>query len=208
MSGFLIVQELTRSFTFALIIAPIIIAVVFYGFYKNIKEQERKLFFLSLVIFLICTSGFFGIFRVYNDAWFGDKNTQMTYKDKFGTEWFLDHLSPDVPVITNRWNLFGWINYHFAKQDLPNIIYAKKLPQAHFGYNNFISLSDYYNHQEYYMLTHEAMLYQDVGVSKERMWRVADRLYNKEDFFRLNHETGIDKIFATNGFDIWYLQKN
>jgi hypothetical protein len=102
--------------------------------------------------------------------------------------------------------LFGWINYHFAKQDFPNIIYATKLPRAHFDYQSFISLSDYYNHKEYYMLTHEAMLYQAVGVSKERMWRVADRLYNKEDFFKLNLEKGIDKLFTTDGFDIWYFQ--
>jgi hypothetical protein len=204
MSGKFIIQEFIRSFNFALVIAPIIIAVVCSTFFSTITTKKWKIVFLVCVTFLVCTAGFFGIFRVYNDAWFGDKNTQMSFKDKYGTEWFLDNYSPDVSVVTNRWDFRAWTNYHLAMEEIRQPKLAKNLP-AHFGYYSYSSINDFFKDSQHYMITHEVMLFQDVGVPKNRLWRIADRLFSKEDFERLNLDSGVDKLFTTNGFDVWYL---
>jgi len=200
----------------ALLIVPVFVGFILFQVIDNIKNSQLKIFLICSVIFLIFIVAFFGIFRVYNDAWFGDKNAQFTHMEKSGLDWILDHNPEnamgvsrnEIPLVLNKMDVDRYLKYHssYSNNKPYEIFISNQYFGSHFGYNNNSVLGTISKYDLQFMITYDKMKYTLSNVPPQRYWKFSDMIFEPSDFYHLSIDPTVSKLYTNGGFNDWIIR--
>lgn len=201
-TGMIIIQEIQRSGNYILLLVPIISAI---GFHNLILKTEKLFLIKIIILVLIFSATFYGLFQVYPDAWFGTKNSQTSFKEKAGCGWFFDYREKEVNIIQTGISLYQWPAYHYGEFEFHERVQISGRSMKNFGYNNFRHLDEFYSKASY-VIIYGMMRVRDLWVPEDRLWTIDNLIYSKESFIRLNFDPSVNKVYTTNEFEVWLIE--
>lgn len=217
-TGMFIIQEYIRMLIIALLIVPIFTGYILFQIISNMKDDRRKFFLIFFIIVLIFIVAFLGMFRVYMDAWFGDKNAQFTYMDKSGLDWVLDNNPKDargvsrneIPLVLNKMDVARYLKYHssYSNNRPFELFSSNQYFGSNFGYNYNSILGTISKYDLQFMITYGKMKYTLSNVPLERYWRFSDMIFEPSDFYHLNIDPTVSKIYNNGEFNDWIIRSS
>ena len=145
------------------------------------------------------------VFASHGSRYILSPNDQITRSEIRGMDWFISNKIPEVSSLflsTQGYRLkYLFFTYHEAiqREDIPG---WPPIPQPpyHFNYDKQKSLGEAYNEDNYMVLNkQDRLLYTEV-------WpEIAEYRFYPQDFEKLEQDPSVDKLYASNGLDVWYI---
>ncbi len=206
-SGEVAPVRIARSF---LLIAPFISGLVFYKmFYRDNEKRanltwfkSRRTAFIAFITTLVLGASILSMLNVYGSAKTGDPNSQITWMEINGSEWFTDHRDGLVDVVTDDVAVGRYDDFYLGSEseDFDLVWYPTQVP-SHFGYDVYDSITDALDINHAYLATCEK------GRIRIMYYREVDRhlhpQYEKEDYASLRADPAVAQIYSNGEFEVW-----
>ncbi len=206
-SGEYQIVRIARTF---LLISPFIIGLITYemickdkgkpvklvGFKANRKMSIAFITTLALAVSLLST------LNVYGSGKTGWENYQITRMEITGSEWFTDHRSGSVDVVTDNVAVGRFDEFYLGIEgnNFDTYWYPPEVP-SHFGYDVNSSITDTVESDDAYLATSER------GRIYVMYHREIDRhlypQYTDEDYVSLRADPAVAQIYANEEYEIW-----
>jgi hypothetical protein len=142
----------------------------------------------------------------YSSRYTLSSNDQITRTELRGMEWFVKKKNIDVPslFLSMQGYRLKYLSLPYSeaisRDDIPGWVPIPQ-PPYHFDYDKQDRLGVSYSIDNY-MVLHE----QDRQLYT-RVWpEIAGRRFFPLDFDKLEQDSSVDKLYASNGLDIWYIR--
>jgi hypothetical protein len=180
------------------ILIPLFSAVGLYTLFKT--SHSRKLVY-SCGTFLVLISSVLSIASLYNSPYISQPNDQITLMDMTGARWFIDKKDIAIGssyIISPISNFAeGIIGSTATNQRIDISKNITQLPD-HFGYSAYNNLGMQFSKDTYAVITiYDRTIYSTV-------WKQVGR-FNNSDFAKLEEDSTVNKIYANNEMDIYYI---
>ena len=200
------------------IVAILISTFLFYTFLKWILSTKNKLLhknsFKALVLCIIFIPIlFFSTFNLYHSPYIKAPNEQVTASESLGMQTFFEVRNDSYRVLevglfhsrffdstygTDAIDLTKYYNSNITRK---NIRYRGTTPLEHFGYDNYTSMSDYYNKSSYLLVNDLAKQYYPNLITQYRdKWK-----FTPDDFAKLDEDKNLEKFFDNGNLNIYFI---
>ncbi len=192
----------------------LMIGAMFVGFifYEALRKTQGALFKnlwqkcgvgLLVVALVICFINL--VFTSHASRYTLTSNDQITQAEITGIDWFINNK--EIAVSSISLSIQGYrLKYLFLtyagaiqRSDIPG---WPPIPQPphHFYYDQQQRLGEFYDEDKYMVLNQQdRLLYSEV-------WpEIAAHRFYPGDFERLEQDPSVDKLYTSNGLDIWYV---
>lgn len=200
-----IVYEPTRADNYTIIIGLIFCALIYSEFCNKLFHQY-KISLLSLFVIIICVMTFFGIMSAYSSPWHSSPNRQITDSEYKGIQWQLVNSKIDIRVLTSIISYRTWPYYIFETEDPAVYIKINSSLPSHFGYDKYRSLQEFMPHDDHYIVTDDLMKIHHLRTINSR--QINEKQFLFADFFRLDSDPVVNKIYTNSGFEIRLFKSN
>jgi hypothetical protein len=162
---------------------------------------------LALVIILLVGVSMNGMLKLYPSPYIVSSSYQTTQTEVEGMNWLfhsrnLDIKISGISIAPGRFADLLLTPEEKRAQRFPGywaLAEEMKVP-FHFGYNNHSSLSASYNENVYLGLTQR-----DKSIFVDVLPEIAELRWYLNDFEKLEYDRGVDKLYTSGGFDVWYV---
>lgn len=198
-----------------MIIYITIISTIFVGFFldwaidKGKVQNKRWISKVVIVGTIILLVGIFinGTLLLYPSSYRLEANLQTTEKYFEGMSHFFGNRNISMEITGYYINPYGFSRLLSIPQKDMQSIHSRIPPDIlvpyHFGYQNHSSLSEYYvNKNDLYL----AITEQDKIIAKDAFPEIASFRWTLNDFEQLNFDSGLNKIYSNQGFDLYYIK--
>jgi hypothetical protein len=191
----------------------VVICTIFTGFIlyeiiekiRHINSDHFSKFALGLVIILLVGVSISGMLKLYPSPYILSTSYQTTQTEVEGMNWLfhnkdLDIITSGISIGPGRFAELLLTPEEKREQKIPWRLPKELRVPFHFGYNNHSSLSASYNEEVYLGLTQR-----DKSVYVDAFPEMAEHRWYPRDFEKLEQDQGIDKLYTSGGFDVWYV---
>ena len=172
---------------------------------RQINKTSLHKFALALVITLMVGVSISGMLKLYPSPYILSTSWQTTQTEVEGMNWLFQNRDLDIKITS-----ISIAQYRFSRLLLtPDELKAQKIPwqvpeelrvPRHFGYDNHSSLSASYEKDVYLGLTQK-----DKSVYVDVFPEMAECRWYPSDFEKLEYDRGVDKLYSSGEFDVWYI---
>jgi len=174
----------------------------------NFSKVKRGFIFFGLIIFLLSVA-YFSTFCFHPSPRISQPNYQVTQMELDATGWLFDnvlrsHDSEDseirvtyIPAYHIQKRFFSLSNYENGV-----IIRDKNFIPTHFGYNSQSTLYNTLGGRSTLLLTGKKDLVRKEAFPKS-VWSKFKRIYDPDDFIRLNEDPTVNHIYCSNECSIY-----
>jgi len=173
---------------------------------RQINKTSLHKFALALVITLMVGVSISGMLKLYPSPYILSTSWQTTQTEVEGMDWLFHNKDLDIKITS-----VSIAQYRFANLLLtPDEMKAQKIPWRlpeelraphHFGYDNHSSLSASYGKDVYLGLTQR-----DESIYVDVLPEIAELRWQPNDFEKLEHDRGVDRLYSSGEFDVWYVR--
>lgn len=159
------------------------------GYEISIFNMYPIYFWILIVLITLIITIPIGIYSSYASVLSGSTNSQVTYSELTGTQWFFDHNNQNLKI----YSVDNEISRFFdADKGMENNTFYEK-------YTLFYEVGLHFNFTNseggYLVLT-------DYTIERYTNYWPNNPDFSKEDIENLNNNTQIDKIYSDNGIDV------
>jgi len=207
-SGYFIIFELIRAVGFAIVMATIICAIGFFIFINSAKTSRRKTMFTLTFIVILCSVSLLSVFNVYPNPWILSPGKYMSETELSGVDWFLAHEDASIVTYSETHLLYKYVRYYnvIHKTDIqqPQVV-LNHIP-TRFGYNQhpYLAQSISDSRKNSYMIINELLKQGSLALPEEM--RSTRKQYLQNDFFRLNGDITVTKLYTNCEWELWRIQ--
>ena len=203
---------LGRMSKYILMISAMFVGYISYEILEKARlVSSRNLwhkFNLCLLVVAMIGSFVNVVFTSYGSRYTLAPNDQITRSELRGMSWFISNKTLEVSSLflsTQGYRLkylFFTRQEAMHREDIPGWPPFPQ-PPYHFNYDKQNTLGEAYNEDNYMVLNKEdRLLYTEV-------WpEIAEYRFYPQDFEKLEQDPSVDKLYASNGLDIWYIHSN
>lgn len=204
-SGYLIITSFGRAFSQMLVMTTIFVPIVLYKQILMISSQKLKKYIYLSIAFLIIIVSTLSITTIFPSPWNYSQNSQFSYHDKSGYDWFLVNKdeTPTILITESYWDHWKYEMY-FLEQSLGSNKYINRhrenLPLKTVYYK-YSFLTDALPTGQYYLLSNEYSLPQKFISSKDQKELSLDPTL----IIRLKQDNSINLLFNNGEFESWWI---
>jgi hypothetical protein len=189
-----------------------LIAILF-----NHLTEKPNLFSITavvIVIGIICIVMTLGFVDVYPSPYNAQGSYHTTQMDISGMGWFFEHRIVDTPLIgitvaPGRYADLLLSPTEREEQNLPYYMFMKhkggriddRRPPVHFGYDNSLSLGNYYDLETDFITNCQDIEYYSVTRPE-----LGELYWQNEDFLRLPNDPKVSKIYWNSEYTMWKIK--
>lgn len=160
------------------------------------KRKFGSLFCISIILIASTIS----VFSIYPSPYVLSPNRQVSQMDINGMDWFLTYNNQKVSTAHILTPVFRFADEIQGIQNNSYSRYGMSLPD-HFNYSLNQHFGQSYNMDKYAIITMtDKVVYDSV-------WKVVGR-FNKNDFYKLETDSTVDKLYVNGETDVWYIHSN
>ena len=199
-----------RVLVYVVVMCTIFTGFILYKIIEKIRQINKASlhkFALALVIILLVGVSIHGMLKLYPSPYLVSSSYQTTQTEVEGMNWLfhsrnLDIKITGISIAPGRFANLLLTPEEKRAQRLPGYWYLTEEAKApfHFGYDNHSSLSASYNEDVYLGLTQR-----DKSIYADVLPEMAELRWYPSDFEKLEHDRGVDKLYSSGGFDVWYV---
>ena len=199
-----------RVLTYVVVMCTIFTGFILYKIIEKIRQINKASlhkFALALVIILLIGVSIHGMLKLYPSPYIVSSSWQTTQTEVEGMNWFFHNRDlaikiSGISIAPGRFADLLLTPEEKRAQWLPWYWYLAEEAKApyHFGYNNHSSLSASYNEDVYLGLTQR-----DKSIYIDVFPEIAELRWYLNDFEKLEHDRGVDKLYSSGGMDVWYV---
>lgn len=203
----------TRDLSYIMIIGILFCAYLIVSLLVRVAEKQSfsSIVAIIIVVGIICAVMTLGFFNVYPSP-FNDKASYHTTKMSIsGMEWFFEHRDIDISLVgitvaPGRYADLLLSPTGRKEQNLPYYMYLKhkgggiddRRPPVHFGYNNSLSLGDYYACETDFITNSQDIEYYSVTRPE-----LGVLYWQNDDFLRLANDPKVSKVYWNSEYTMW-----
>lgn len=175
-----------REIVYVLFFCTIINGIFFFKLTHESSKRIRK-YSKCFLVLLIVSSSVIGLYSSYASVSTGETNSQVTYAEFVGMNWFSDYKDPfsrtyDVDKTTRRFSdIYNGINYTKQKQ------WMFKTAPDHFNFTN----------EQGYLILNEYV------IERYSIYWPDNPYYSKDDLNNLRNNQLLDKVYDSPDTQIW-----
>jgi hypothetical protein len=201
-----------RLLTYVAVICTIFTGFILYRLIEKIRQINNvhlSKLALGLIIILLVGVSIGGMVKLYPSPYIMSVSWQTTQTEVEGMKWYLYNRDFDIKITGISLTPYNFAKLLLTKDEREKMGPTGRLRQPtpeelivpfHFGYNNHSSLSTSYNIDAYLGLPQRVKsIYVDVYPE------IAEYRWYPSDFEKLEHDPGLDKLYSSGGFDLWYI---
>ena len=195
------------------LIYVVVMCTIFTGFIlyriiekiRQINKASLHKFALALVIILLVGVSMNGMLKLYPSPYIVSSSYQTTQTEVEGMNWLFHNRNLDIKmsgisIAQHRFAALLLTPEEKREQKIPGRLPEELRVPYHFGYNNHSSLSASYNEEVYLGLTQR-----DKSIYVDVLPEIAELRWYPSDYEKLEHDLGVDKLYSSGGFDVWYV---
>jgi len=191
----------------------VVICTIFIGYFLNHEIRRVRYQYRGSILKIVCLCIIFmlvgvffnGMMLLYPSNYKLESNPQTTETSFEGIKWFFKTRNIDMEI-TGMYI----VPYKFAlillipveKIQMEWTIPKELAVPYHFGYNNYSSLSESYIRKNDLYL---AITERDKVTAEKIFPDIAKDRWTLSDFEKLNFDSSLDKIYSSNGFELYYV---
>ncbi len=199
-----------------LLIYVVMICTIFSGFVlheimkraQHAHSGNHAYRLASLLVIIILMALFVnGALKLHPSRYTLEPNWQITAAEITGLDWFFDNKDTSIKITGISITVGRFADFlvppdeRSARRDIPvEAIPKELLAPYHFGYDKEPLLGKSYDESAYLILDEkDRVMYKDVFPEIENL------RYSPADFEKLEQDQSVDKLYSSNGFDIYYI---
>lgn len=200
----------TRIYSIALIFANFLIfSLIYLIMSKNNNFNHEKLFKILMGL-LILTIIYFSVFNLYFSPIINYPNPQVTKSEIIGMETFFENrdknfTTMDLGLSQDRFYdaIYSTTEGRYGRgRGRFNIRYSGTTPIDHFGYDNYTSVSNYYNETQYLIINEIGReMYPTLYPDYKDKWR-----FTPSDFQKLSADKEVQFIYNNGNLEIFKIR--
>ena len=196
-----------RVLVYVVVICAIFTGFILYEIIEKIRYINRdylSMLALALVIILLVGVSMNGMLKLYPSPYIVSSSWQTTQTEVEGMNWFFHNRDLAIKMsgmsAQHRFADLLLTPEEKREQKIPWRLAEELRVPYHFGYNNYSSLSASYNKEVYLGLTQR-----DKSIYVDVLPEIAELRWYLNDFEKLEYDRGVDKLYTSGGFDVWYV---
>ncbi len=212
----LILGSIIRALSPAIVISTILIPLVLSNLLSKLSSKGRYKHYLSVISFCLVIVIIISLFTVHPSPIMSTSSQHMTFMEKKGLDFFMQHRNDASPVLLGE-NVLGYKKFEMFYSERyddmndnakANVDYLSILP-THYGYTVYTTLSEMLDSEgysgEYYHLSTALNRQNHYAVPEERRGPILT--YTYEDMERLKRDPSINLLYSNSEFEAWIIPR-
>jgi hypothetical protein len=197
-----------RLLTYVTVICTIFTGFILYKIIEKIRQinnVQLSKFALGLVVILLVGVSISGMLKLYPSPYIVSSSYQTTQTEVEGMDWLFHNRNLDIKMSGMSIAQYRFADLLLTPEEKAEQKIPWRLPEElrvpyHFGYNNSSSLSTSYDKDVYLGLTQR-----DMSAYVDVLPEMAELRWYPSDFEKLEHDQGVDKLYTSGEFDVFYV---